>query len=324
MWYPRDLVNISGQIERIRKPSKEAFRRYVASRTPVIVEGALNGDGAPDSRTAVSTWTCDYLKHRIGDNEVEVHVAKDGLYDEDHHKLVKMKLSDCLDRLSTPAQTKPLFWPKERYYLYRAPLGLFGPVLGDVATPEFIPFSRSGDESNLWMSQAGNITPPHMDFVENLLTQVRGSKSVLLWDSSQWSNLYINHFGQEHARQSPIDITKPDVSRFPLFSRARAIEGVMEPGDALFIPFGCIHCVRSDTFSLAVEYSWGNRPLDRIRTILTSPLLSYWAHAPWVSFKLLARGTLRRLVGNRTKPVHDTKVPSVMDTAVPLSERTHW
>jgi hypothetical protein len=43
MWYPEQLVGISGQIDRIDKPSKDEFKRYVASRTPVIMGGALGG-----------------------------------------------------------------------------------------------------------------------------------------------------------------------------------------------------------------------------------------------------------------------------------------
>jgi hypothetical protein len=319
MWYPEHLVKVSGQVERIGKPTKEAFERYVASGTPVIVEGALGG-GAVDARTGRSKWTCDYIKSRIGDNACELYVSRGGLYDQANHKVVKMNLSECIDRMSAPSQATPLFWPNEHYYLYHPPSRLFAPILADLAVPEFIPWDPAKDESALWISQPGNTTPPHSDFASSLLVQVLGEKRILLWDPSQWSKLYLSRLGEFPGRESPIDVTKPDVTKYPLFSEARALEGVLQPGDALCIPFGYIHCPRSETFSIAAEYWWGNRGFDRIRSTVTGPLLSYCADTPWVSFKLLVQGAIRRRLSKGENLASDpANVPSIIDTAVRMT-----
>jgi hypothetical protein len=320
MWFPQDLVRISGQIEQVDRPTKDVFKRHVASGTPVIIHGALDG------QQAWSTWTPDYLKARIGDAECEVYVTPEDRFTggedpdgEARGKFAKMKLSDCIERMSTPSQATPLFWPRERYNPYKVPARLFASLVGDLAIPEFIPYRRSIDESNLWMSQQGNITLPHSDFAENLLTQICGRKHILLWDTSQWSNLYLNPLGQTHSRQTQIEITKPDVTRFPLFSQARALEGFLEPGDGLFIPFGYIHCVHSDTFSISVNYWWGGSSLEKMRSTLFSPLFSYCARTPWVSSKLVVQGALRRL-SRRTRVVNN-KVPAIIETAVRLGDQ---
>jgi hypothetical protein len=314
MWYPEQLVRISGQIERVGKLSTDAFKRYMASRTPVIINGALDGQKAP------STWTYEYLKDRIGETECEIYVSR-GIAggqgpDADNYRFVRMKLSECIERMSTPLQTTPLFWPNERYYLYRVPPRLFDPVLDDLAVPEFTSCVRSIEESNLYISQLGHLTPPHMDFAAGLVTQIRGSKGVLLWDPSQWSNLYLNPFGQIHSRQSQINIGKPDVARFPLFLQASALEGVLEAGDALFIPFGYIHCFYSHAFSMLVEYAWGTRYLERtVGTLTSRGLSSYCTDTPWITFKLLVQGVLHRLAYGR-RVMHDNDPPSILDCAV--------
>jgi hypothetical protein len=314
VWYSEELVKISRQIDRIGKPSTDAFERYVASRTPVIISGAL------DDQKAASAWTCEYLKDRVGEGQCEVYVSKGtaGGHGSDaaQYNFAKMALGECIERMSTPGKAAPLFWPNERYYLYRVPPRLFDPVLDDLAVPAFASCVRSIEESNLYISQHGHLTPPHMDFAAGLVTQVRGRKKVLLWDPSQWSNLYLNAFGQTHARQSPVDVSKPDIARFPLFLRASALEGVLETGDALFIPFGYIHCFYSDTFSMLVEYAWGSRYLERTRNTLASRgMLSYCTNTPWITSKLLVNGVVNRLVYGK-RVMHDNDPPSILDCAV--------
>lgn len=318
MWYPQELVKVSRQIEHITKPSTEVFEHYVTSQTPVIIDGALDG------QRASSAWTCEYLKNRIGDGECEVFVkgAADGQEGGTaSYKFAEMKLGECIERMSTPGEAPPLFWPNERYYLYRVPPRLFDPVLDDLAVPDFASCVRSIEESNLYISQHGHITPPHMDFCAGLVAQVRGRKRILLWDPSQWANLYLNPFGQVHQRQSQIDISKPDVARFPLFLQARALEGVLEAGAAIFIPFGYIHCLHSDTFSMLVEYAWGSRYLERIRnTLMNRGLLSYCTNTPGVTARLLVQGILHRLVYGR-RVMHDNDPPSILDCAVWLGDQ---
>jgi hypothetical protein len=332
MWYPEKLVGITGQIERIERPSKDAFRDYVARRTPVIIRGALDGG------KAWPAWTNDYLKNCFGDAECEVYVSSAGpdcegyaskgstgadSAEEEHYAFVKMKLSECIERMSAPGQAAPLFWSNERYFLYRVPSRLFEPILRDWVAPEFLSAVGAVDESNLWISQPGNITPPHMDFAANLLTQIRGRKSVLLWDPSQWSNLYLTNIGQTPSRQSQVDIAKPDVAKYPLFLQARALEGVLDPGDGLYIPFGYIHCLYSDTFSILQEYIWGSRYLERaMGTITSGAMLAYCAHTPWVTCKVLVNGALRRL-GYGMEAAQGSKRPSIIDSAVRLDSQVH-
>lgn len=44
---------------------------------------------------------------------------------------------------------------------------------------------------------------------------------------------------------SPVDITSPDLERFPLFPRARRVECTLKPEDVLFMPAFWWHEVQS-------------------------------------------------------------------------------
>ena len=69
LWAPR-------AVQRIRNPSPEDFfRRYIATNTPVIIEGALS------SWADTAQWTPEALVHRAGELTVTVDVTPDGYGD---------------------------------------------------------------------------------------------------------------------------------------------------------------------------------------------------------------------------------------------------
>jgi Cupin-like domain len=66
LWAPR-------AVQRIRNPTPEDFfRTYIATNTPVIIEGALS------SWADAAQWTTEALVHRAGELNVTVDVTPDG------------------------------------------------------------------------------------------------------------------------------------------------------------------------------------------------------------------------------------------------------
>jgi ribosomal protein L16 Arg81 hydroxylase len=59
-----------------------------------------------------------------------------------------------------------------------------------------------------------------------------------------------------------IDADKPDLRRFPEWSDARVIDVVVEPGEALFIPVGWWHHVRSLDVSISLSLTNFRYPND--------------------------------------------------------------
>lgn len=208
-------------------------------------------------------WSDDYLMAQVGDQKVNVYVSLDGSfpggqssYDKGNYQLFEMCFSEFLERLNSNKH-QPILAAHEKYYLYQSPAENHSSLLADLATPAQLP----SDEHQhciraLWISSAGNKTPPHWDSYDNVMMQIRGKKRFILWEPKHYENLYIRPLGQQHDRQSPVDINNPDLARYPDYKNARPLECVLEPGDTLYIPLGWMHFVETMDFSISVSNWW--------------------------------------------------------------------
>lgn len=91
--------------------------------------------------------------------------------------------------------------------------------------------------------------------MDNLLVQVTGRKSVVLFSPQEANNLYM--VGDKSA---VMDIECPDLEAYPLFAGVQHHRCTLEQGDVLFIPAMWFHNVRSEQFGVAVNIFW--RDLD--------------------------------------------------------------
>lgn len=123
------------------------------------------------------------------------------------------------------------------------------PILGD-----------SSVQIHGWLGTGGTRTPLHYDSYDNILVQIVGSKYIRLYGSDQTNSLYV--VTQKSATDSvlrqgnfsAIDCEQEDLEKHPKVSQARYVELVLNPGDALFIPAGCWHYVRSLATSFSVSF----------------------------------------------------------------------
>lgn len=91
--------------------------------------------------------------------------------------------------------------------------------------------------------------------MDNFLIQVKGKKRVVLFSPTDALNLYL--VGD---KSSVLDITNPDLVRYPLFANTTRYECEMNPGDILYIPALWFHNVVSLDFSVAVNMFWKHMP----------------------------------------------------------------
>ena len=148
------------------------------------------------------------------------------------------------------------------------------------ATAESIPLT---DEPfmNAWLGPGGTISPLHTDPYHNIFCQVVGFKYIKLYSPDQTPFLYphgTDEQGVDMSNTSEVDLsffrprfeehrnhslTEPDVEsrssrigQFPLFSKSQPLEGVLGPGDCLYIPRGWWHYVESLSTSFSVSFWW--------------------------------------------------------------------
>lgn len=139
-------------------------------------------------------------------------------------------------------------------YLAQHPLLDYIPTLReDIKTPKYVTQPRV---VNVWMGSAGSGSVLHFDTYDNFLVQVSGVKVVVLVPvSAPKSAMYIRsgatNVSDVDPRLSDEDLRK----RFPKFSELSGMQVcTLKPGDALFIPSGHWHWVRSETQSISVNF----------------------------------------------------------------------
>lgn len=209
--------------------------------------------------------------------------------DKSRYRATVRPLAESLLRVSGTTRLEPIVWAGEKCYLYQVPLALFGDAADDLRLPSYVPSSPTRARSNVWVGEAGNLTPTHVDFEENVLVQVAGVKDVLLWDADQYPRHHLHALGTPHEIHAQVDVTDPDLERWPDFADSDALLAHLEPGDGLYIPFDALHCVCSVTSGISTNFWWGSSPAYRATRLLSSPLIRYCVASPVPFVKTLLR-----------------------------------
>jgi len=221
------------------------FRWYYAANRPVVLV-----DGMKDC-PALYRWGCTYLKERFGSEFVEVMTERshDQQYELncERHK-TRMPLSRFVDQVQSAGETNDFYMVANNRSLENTGLRS---LLDEIQIfDEILDNSNRRSKVFLWFGPAGTVTPLHHDALNVLLTQVVGSKLITLIPSFELPLIY-NHVGV----YSEVDLESPDYIRHPLFQQTSRIQVVLEPGQALFIPVGWWHHVRSLDVSISVSFT---------------------------------------------------------------------
>lgn len=112
----------------------------------------------------------------------------------------------------------------------------------------------------IWIGNRIRVAP-HYDVKENVACCVAGRRRFTLFPPDQIANLYPGPFELTPAGTpvSMVDPLAPDLAKYPRFERAwqTAQQSVLEPGDAIYIPYCWWHGVKSlEPVSILVNYWW--------------------------------------------------------------------
>lgn len=221
--------------------SVEQFTPFFQRDEPVVIKNCASD--WPAFRKWVSTA---YLERKFGHRVVPV---------EYHSSSQEMEEKFCsIATVLNHMKTSDTNNPTSSVYLAQHPLLDYIPALEeDIKQPKYIAAvgKSKADVINLWMGSASTGSKLHFDTADNILVQVAGHKKLVLISPQHSDMLYpaspIDNF-------SPVNVEKPDLMQYPLFSEVKGMLVHLEPGDAVFIPAKHWHWVKAITSSISVNF----------------------------------------------------------------------
>lgn len=138
----------------------------------------------------------------------------------------------------------------------------------------------------IWIGNRIRVAP-HYDVKENIAICVAGRRRFTLFPPDQIANLYPGPLELTPAGTpvSMVDQHAPDLLRYPRYRLAwdTAQQAILEPGDAIYIPYCWWHGVESlDPVSILVNYWWNDAIVEGAGSPYDAMLHAMWAlkHLP--------------------------------------------
>ena len=221
-----DVIAGSVPIFHVDEISPETFiEHHVARRWPLVMRGIVS------TWPAASKWTLDFFATEHGDVPVVVDVGGG--------KQQSMRLAEFVRDMGM------------EYYLRLWRFEEVAPQLAnDFSIPRHVDdyFSRLPPYLQplrrprwLFIGPSGSYTPLHLDpwCTHVWFAQLKGRKEFLLYPPTDV------RFVCDVSSGTFVDLSAPDLQRFPYYHRARCLTVTLEPGDWFYLPTGWAHAVRT-------------------------------------------------------------------------------
>ena len=222
----------------------EFVDQYYSRGRPVLLSGVADAWPA-------RLWTLDSLREACGETEVEIMAGRDD--DPDYevrcaaHK-TRIPMSSYIERIAGLDESNDVYMVANNHF-FETDAGQA--LIRDLdPLPPFLLPDQEGTHTFLWLGPKGTVTPLHHDVVNVLFVQLVGRKRFLIAPPDHTPLVYNRRgvFGD-------VDPEQVDYEQFPRFRDARMREVWMSPGDALFLPVGWWHHVRSMDTSISVSFT---------------------------------------------------------------------
>jgi len=250
----------SAQIERRRRITSEEFLdSYYAQNRPVILLDEIA------EWPALAKWTPDYLREIIGNRPIEFQGDRTKndrfeMYKDQHRR--EMPFDRFIDLITRPETGNDAYMTAynsaknaDAVARLHGDLGFLDKVLDRaVAQPHGM----------MWIGPAGTVTSLHHDLTDNLIAQVVGRKRLKVVAAADVAKIYNHH----HVFSEIADLEDPasGPARFPALKDVRIYDVALSPGEALFMPIGWWHQVKSLDFSVTITYTNFRWPNEMYRT----------------------------------------------------------
>ncbi len=217
---------------------------YYSTNRPVIITGMM------DDWPALKKWNLDFFETNFGDRAIEVQFGRNSgeNYEVEREKFLKtIKVAEFVAMIRSSGTTNDFYLTANNNSSNKSVL----PELWQdiVQVPEYL---TGGDPMNgfFWMGPSGTVTPFHHDLTNNFMAQVIGRKKIKIapsWDMPLMRNDF-HVFSQVDGRITPPQPTPP-------LDQPQIIECILNPGEILFLPIGCLHYVEGIEVSVTISFT---------------------------------------------------------------------
>ena len=245
-------MNKSGNIETLFDLDTEFLKKeFIQKCKPVIIKGAIK------NWPAFAKWNIEYLIQNIGKVLVKFKCANDSLFPNpntfDGIEQFLVQETTFAEYLKLLTQNNINAIDKSWFFLNGdevcfveegLPNDQFNIIASDFSLPLFIP-DNNLETIGLWVSKRGTASSIHYDSngCHNFNAQIQGSKRVVLFEPKEYQKLYMRTMTKDHSFHnfSNANWRELNYNKFPDLKDVQYIEGILEPGDALFTPVFWLH-----------------------------------------------------------------------------------
>lgn len=241
-------------IERRGGLSRDEFlNRYYAPARPVILTGEMS------AWPALYLWNPAYLRELVGGRMIEFQGGRSSdplfeMYKDGHRR--QAPFDAFIDAISAQAGNDAYITA----YNSSQNLEALSVLDKDVALiDKLLSPDTPNPHAMKWIGPAETTTHLHHDLTNNLIAQAVGSKRVRLVAAADVGRMY----NSTHVFSDIRSFEDPGVTieAFPAVDGLTVYEVVLGPGEALFVPLGWWHEVKSLSFSVSLTYTnflWPN------------------------------------------------------------------
>ncbi|XP_028993885.1 bifunctional peptidase and (3S)-lysyl hydroxylase JMJD7 isoform X2 [Betta splendens] len=256
------------------------YRNWIGPNKPCIIRKAFS------HWPALSRWTPDYLREKVGSKIISVAVTPNGYADAvsgDRFVMPEerqMSFSSVLDIIEGKVEKCGVFYIQKQCSNLLEEL----PELTQDVEPH-VPWMSSAlgklpDAVNFWLGEADAITSLHKDHYENLYCVISGEKNFILlpptdrpfipygvYQPAVYHQGYDSDFeavdqsNTEKVPWIPLDPLKPDLEQYPEYRHARPVRCSVKAGEMLYLPSLWFHHVQQSHGCIAVNF-WYDMEYD--------------------------------------------------------------
>uniref|UniRef100_A0A8D3CJ65 Bifunctional peptidase and (3S)-lysyl hydroxylase JMJD7 n=1 Tax=Scophthalmus maximus TaxID=52904 RepID=A0A8D3CJ65_SCOMX len=279
--FPKNLY-LNRSVPYLDEPpdSLQFHRDWIGPNKPCIIRNALG------HWPALTRWTPQYLREKVGSKVISVAVTPTGFADAvDGDRFVmpeerRMTFSSVLDIIEGKVCSSGV------YYIQKQSSNLLDelPELTD-DLERHVPWMSAAlgklpDAVNFWLGESNAVTSMHKDHYENLYCVISGEKNFILLPPTDRPFIPYGVYQPAvyHQRDDgefevldqrdcekvpwiPLDPLDPDLDRYPQYRQARPLHCSVKAGEMLYLPSLWFHHVQQSHGCVAVNF-WYDMEYD--------------------------------------------------------------